>query len=89
MTVSLLSVWQHAREFGRVDVRHGGGAPQPAFAFGALAAENMLFERLASEKLASLGSFEPLCGATVRLQFRHLTPRFNFQRAGAGFAFPL
>src|SRR5262245_13072998 len=88
MTVSLLFVWQHAREFGRVDVRHGCCAPQRAFALGRLAAQDVLLERLAAEKLALLGPFEPLRGSAVRFQFRHLTLEFSLPRRRRWLGFP-
>src|SRR3982751_2005173 len=72
-----LFVRQHPRQLGRVDFRNCRRSAQAALAFARLAAQDVLLERAAAEKLAVLRPLEPLRGPAVRLDlqlFRHACP---------------
>src|SRR5207237_356421 len=65
-----LFVRQHPRQLGRVDVSNCRRSAQPALAFARLAAQDVLLERAAAEKLAVLRPLEPLRGPAVRLDLQ-------------------
>src|SRR5581483_4194029 len=65
--ISRSLIRQHPRELRRVHVRHRRRPAQLALARGRLAAQDVLLERLAPQKLAALGALEALRGAAVRL----------------------
>src|SRR5207302_5194019 len=54
---------------------------QAAFAPRRLAAQDVLLERLAPQKLAALGALEALRGPTMSFQFRHRFPTLNAEPA--------
>ena len=68
-----LFVGKHPRELRRVNLGDEGRAAQPALLPPRLAAQNVLLERLAAQKLPGLGPLEALGGAAVCFELRHLT----------------
>jgi hypothetical protein len=67
----LLLVRQHPGELWGVDISHRRRPAQASLPLRRLAAQNMLLEGFASQKLPALGPFEALGGATMGFEFRH------------------
>src|SRR5207302_9240567 len=65
-------VRKHPRQLARVGLVDRRHAAQLALALPALAAQNVLLERLAAKKLSGFCPLEALRGAPVCLDFRHL-----------------
>ena len=70
-TPSLLLVWQHAPQFRGIRLVHRRRSSERALPLRGLAAQNVLLERLAPQKLARLRPLEALRRAPMCLQLRH------------------
>jgi hypothetical protein len=68
-----LFVRKHPRELRRVDLGDEGRPAQAALLPPRLAAQNVLFERLATQKLPGLGPLEAFGRSAVCLEFGHDT----------------
>src|SRR5438128_6199916 len=74
-------IWQHPRQRRRVDRRDHRRPAQPALAVPRLAAQEVLLERFAPQKLPVLGPLEALRGAPMCFEFRHVLLTLNAEPA--------
>src|SRR3954471_16881608 len=67
-----LLVWQHPRELRCIHLGDDRRAPQPTLLLSGLAAQDVLLERVAAEKLSGFGPLEALGRSAVCLELGHV-----------------